>query len=184
MNPAGGGQIVSGQPGRVGLHGADVTQGKERGAGVGKRPPSVKPEALPRERKRPSVWAEPKFEWRFTMATNSNLVGTWTIKAAGYASGLTSVPHFQEGYTVEITETSITVNPSGPTLAEGTDFHMGPGMIRAEFSYSAGSATHHAYVMCILPEDLSDPNSVSVIIGGSTKGDPDTVAVWGGDDRP
>lgn len=104
---------------------------------------------------------------------NQNLLGSWTIRIDSAIEGVNN-PHFTKNAQVTITDDAISVD--GVQLASLDNFNLSPSKMHADFKYVGTGPPHTAYVQCI------PGNTSSVIIGGSVVEDPETVAVWGGDD--
>ncbi len=109
--------------------------------------------------------------------SNTNLVGTWKVTVA---SSLAANPTMAVNKTITITGSST------PTI-KLDDLETVPitftdaTKLAGSFSYTPaglGAALRTGYVHCF----PAAPGKVSAIVGGSTEGDPETVAVWGGDE--
>ncbi len=105
---------------------------------------------------------------------NTNLVGTWTVTVESSLADSTVTKRS----TITITDSTIQLGTLPPVAITFTDTTK----LAGSFSYTpatAGATLRTGYVHCF---PTGPGASVSTIIGGSTKGDPETVAVWGGDE--
>ena len=111
--------------------------------------------------------------------TNTNLLGTWTLTVADSKSATPTFPlktPTGDSTTVVIQQDRITVNGNQLTLLGTPLIAFSSFYKQAEFIYrDSVGREHSAYLHFFIG------TTNSAIIGGSTAGDPDTVAVWGGD---
>ncbi len=116
---------------------------------------------------------------------NVNLLGAWKIKLSDSYSQAN--PTFPANATLLIDAHSTKANAKTVSLLSPIILEPPTNPMHAEFTYEDEqnpSQVHVAHVHCFPASSPGAAGAVSAIIGGSLGGDPEDVAVWGGDDGP